>query len=126
MVCKVLGYGQDKVPTVTPGENNTSLIVSFLGVCNEDKNAYQVQLRRKSPQGEWTTKCVIVSETSSTLIFIFLLGVATVLGIGRSSEVLNLALHTKHVTGIQTYLNVLRIHYLRARGPGLVKVPPTW
>ena len=69
-----ISYGQDKVPTVTPGENNTSLIVSFLGVCNEDKNAYQVQLRRKSPQGEWTTKCVIFSETSSTRIFIFFLG----------------------------------------------------
>ena len=57
-----ISYGQDKAPTLTPGENNTSLIVRFSGVCIEDRNAYQVQLRRKSPQGEWTTKCVIVFD----------------------------------------------------------------
>ena len=55
-----ISYGQGKAPTVTPGENNTSLIVDFPGVCDKDKNAYQVQLRRKSPQGEWITECVIV------------------------------------------------------------------
>ncbi len=59
-----LSYGQGKAPTVTPGENNTSLIVYFPGVCDKDENAYQVQLRRKLPQGEWTTKCVIVHESS--------------------------------------------------------------
>ena len=69
-----ISYGQGKAPTVTPGENNTSLVVSFSGVCDEDENAYQVQLRRKSPQGEWTTKCTTVYKTESSLIFIFWVG----------------------------------------------------
>ena len=64
-----VSYGQDKAPTLTPGENNTSLIVNVQGVCDEERNAYQVQLRRKSPQGEWTTKCVIVRKSSSHTIF---------------------------------------------------------
>ena len=55
-----ISYGQDEAPTLKPGENNTSLIVSFSGVCDEDENAYQLQFRRKSPQGEWTTKCLNV------------------------------------------------------------------
>ena len=55
-----MSYGQGKAPTVTPGENNTSLVVDFPGICDKDENAYQVQLRRKSPQGEWITECVIV------------------------------------------------------------------
>ena len=58
------GDAPSDAPTVVPGENNTSLIVWFSGVCNEGRNAYQVQLRRKSPQGEWTTKCVIVFRSS--------------------------------------------------------------
>ncbi len=69
-----ISYAQDNAPYVTPGENNTSLIVSFSGVCNEDENAYQVQLRRKSPQGEWSTKCVTVSETERRIVFIFFVG----------------------------------------------------
>ena len=59
-----IGYAQGNAPTVTPGENNTSLIVSFPAVCDKGENAYQVQFRRKSPQGEWTTKCVIVEYVS--------------------------------------------------------------
>ena len=66
-----IGYAQGNAPTVTPGENNTSLIVRFPGVCDEDENAYQVQLRRKSPQGEWTTKCVIVVYVSSSFFGFF-------------------------------------------------------
>ena len=59
-----MSYGQGKAPTVTPGENNTSLIVRFSGVCDKDENAYQVQFRRKEPQGEWITKCSIVRRSS--------------------------------------------------------------
>ena len=59
-----IGYAQGNASTVTPGENNTSVVVSFPATCNEDENAYQVQLRRKSPQGEWTTKCVVVDYVS--------------------------------------------------------------
>ena len=55
-------YGQGDAPTVTPGETNTSLKVSFIDFFYEyDENAYQIQLRRKSPQGEWRTKCSIIS-----------------------------------------------------------------
>ena len=49
-----ISYGQeDGTPTVTAGETNTSLKVSFTDFLYAyDENAYQVQLRRKSPQGE--------------------------------------------------------------------------
>ena len=57
-----ISYGQGDTPTVTPGDTNTSLRVSFTDFLFEyDENAYQIQLRRKSPQGEWTTKCSIIS-----------------------------------------------------------------
>ena len=57
-----ISYGQRGTPTVTPGDTNTSLRVSFTDFLFEyDENAYQIQLRRKSPQGEWTTKCSIIS-----------------------------------------------------------------
>ncbi len=43
---------------VTPGETNTSLKVSFIDrVFEPNKRAYQVQLRRKDPQGDWILKC---------------------------------------------------------------------
>ena len=43
---------------VTPGESNTSLKVSFIDRFFEpNKRAYQVQLRRKDPQGDWILKC---------------------------------------------------------------------
>ncbi len=43
---------------VTPGETNTSLKVSFIDRFFEpNKRAYQVQLRRKDPQGDWIMKC---------------------------------------------------------------------
>jgi len=43
---------------VTPGETNTSLKVSFIDRFFEpNKRAYQVQLRRKDPQGDWILKC---------------------------------------------------------------------
>ena len=57
-----VSYGQGKAPTVTPGETNTTIKVSFIDYLYAyDENAYQIQLRRKSPQGEWTTKCSIIS-----------------------------------------------------------------
>ena len=43
---------------VTPSETNTSLKVSFIDRFFEPKKrAYQVQLRRKDPQGDWILKC---------------------------------------------------------------------
>ena len=43
---------------VTPGETNTSLKVNFIDRFFEpNKRAYQVQLRRKDPQGDWILKC---------------------------------------------------------------------
>ena len=58
-----VSYAQDAA-TVTPGENNTSLIVEFEITLDEgvDENAYQIQLRRKSAQGEWTSKCVVLQR----------------------------------------------------------------
>ena len=75
-----ISYGQDEAPTVTPGENNTSLIVDFSAVCDEDENAYQVQFRRKSPQGAWTTRCVVAIRNygSTFLIFFHVGGVACI------------------------------------------------
>ena len=57
-----MSYGQGEAPTVRPGETNTTIKVSFIDFLYAyDENAYQIQLRRKSPQGEWTTKCSIIS-----------------------------------------------------------------
>ncbi|MCG9134422.1 leucine-rich repeat domain-containing protein [Candidatus Poribacteria bacterium] len=57
-----VSYGQDDAPTATPGETNTSLIVKFQITLDEgvDENAYQIQLRRKTPTGEWIAKCVVI------------------------------------------------------------------
>ena len=61
-----IGYSQnfgdfargENTPTVASGETNTSLRVSFLDRLYEaDKRGYQVQLRRKNPQGDWILKC---------------------------------------------------------------------
>ena len=59
-----ISYGQGEAPTVTPGENNTSLIAQFQITLDEgvDENAYQIQLRQKTPPGEWITKCVIIER----------------------------------------------------------------
>ena len=59
-----VSYGQTDAPTVTPGETNTSLVVQFQITLDEgiDENAYQIQLRQKSPQGEWITKCVVIER----------------------------------------------------------------
>lgn len=61
-----ISYGQFDAPTITPGENNTSLIVAFEITLDEgvNENAYQVQLREKSPSGEWISKCVVIQRGS--------------------------------------------------------------
>ena len=57
-----ISYGQGEAPTVRPGETNTSIKVRFTdSLYAYDVNAYQIQLRRKSPQGEWITKCDVIS-----------------------------------------------------------------
>ena len=61
MGCKASATVRVKLPTFTPGETNTSLIVSFKDSLWEfGQYVYQVQLRRKSPQGDWITKCKVV------------------------------------------------------------------
>ena len=55
-------------PTFLPGENNTSLLVfSDYFTRPYEQKAYQVQLRRKSPQGEWITICTSIGSTDSGL-----------------------------------------------------------
>ena len=62
-----IGYAQGNAPTVTPGENNTSLIVHFSDFFEKrEQKAYQVQFRRKLPQGEWITICQSVTNTTRT------------------------------------------------------------
>ena len=58
-----ISYGQEYgTPTVTAGETNTSLKVSFTDLFYAfDEKAYQVQLRRKTPQGDWITRCDVIS-----------------------------------------------------------------
>ena len=52
------GYKID-VPIITPGETNTSLIVSIITFLEgAPQHTYRIQLRRQSPQGEWVTKCI--------------------------------------------------------------------
>ena len=61
-----VSYGQLDAPTVTPGETNTSLIIRFQITLDEgvDENAYQIQVRRKTPLGEWILKCVVIKYGS--------------------------------------------------------------
>ena len=84
-----ISYGQDEVvivtqghaPTVIPGEINTTLRIDFTDILSAgDKKAYQVQLRRKSPQGEWVTVCPLIklkerkSSSSASLGFSLFFG----------------------------------------------------
>ena len=57
-----ISYAQDSAPTVTPGEINTYLVIKFQITLDEgvDENAYQIQLRRKSPPGRWISKCIVI------------------------------------------------------------------
>ena len=62
-----ISHGQLDAPTVTPGENNTSLVINFQIMLDKDvdENAYQIQLRRKTPQGGGISKCVVIQRGSS-------------------------------------------------------------
>ena len=61
-----ISLGQGKAPTVAPGDTATSLRVSFVETLYAyDENAYQFQLRRKAPQGDWITDCVDISYRGS-------------------------------------------------------------
>ena len=59
-----ISYGQEgSVPTVTPGETNTYLKVSFRYTFYAyDKKAFQVQLRQKEPQKDWIVKCGTITD----------------------------------------------------------------
>ena len=66
-----ISYGQGSAPTVEPlCGNNTSLVTRFQVTLDEgvDENAYQIQLRRKIPQGEWISKCVVIKRGNRTEI----------------------------------------------------------
>ena len=66
LICGVQGisYGRGAAATVTPGETDTSLIVSFEdSLWHFGQYVYQVQLRRKTPQGDWITKCKVVWDS---------------------------------------------------------------
>ncbi len=62
LICGIQGISYGQTPTVTASDNNTSVLkVSFEDfLYNFDENAYQVQLRRKTPQGDWITQCGVV------------------------------------------------------------------
>ena len=61
-----ISYGQDRAPAIAPGENNSSLLVRFeVSLDRDDANAYQIQLRRKTPQGEWISKCIAIERAST-------------------------------------------------------------
>ena len=58
-----MSYAQGDPPIVIPGETNTYLKVSFRDTFYEyDKKSYQVQLRRKEPQGDWVMKCGTIAD----------------------------------------------------------------
>ena len=55
-------FAQGEAPTVTEADTNSSLRVSFVETLYAyDENAYQFQLRRKAPQGDWISDCVDIS-----------------------------------------------------------------
>jgi len=67
-----ISYGQGEAPTVTPGETNMYLMVSFSDFFNaREQKAYQVQFRQKSQQGEWMTICRSKTNTSTRSCGIF-------------------------------------------------------
>ena len=79
LICGIQGisYSQeDSPPTVTASDNNTSVLkVSFEDfLYNFDENAYQVQLRRKTPQGDWITQCGVVRIGGGGTFFFGLFG----------------------------------------------------
>ena len=58
-----ISYAQGDPPTVEAGEINTTLKVSFRDWFDEgDVRSYQIQFRRKDPQGDWITECDVFTE----------------------------------------------------------------
>ena len=56
-------FAQGEAPTVTETDTPSSLRVSFgTTLYPYDENAYQFQLRREVPQGDWITDCVDISH----------------------------------------------------------------
>ena len=56
-------FAQGEAPTVTETDTPSSLRVSFgTTLYPFDENAYQFQLRREAPQGDWITDCVDISH----------------------------------------------------------------
>ena len=56
-------FAQGEAPTVTETDTHSSLRVSFgTTLYPYDENAYQFQLRREAPQGDWITDCVDISH----------------------------------------------------------------
>ena len=110
-----ISYGQGEfinVPsdlelTVTPGETNTVLKVSFRDLFKtNDTKAYNVQFRRKSPQGEWKTVCTRVAvgqKAKSGSFFIFLFGLITVDTGGTAGTGIGAGKHVIHTifTGLE-------------------------
>ena len=65
LICGVQGiiYAQGRAPTVTPSETNTTIRVNFRDTFYAyDEKSYQVQLRRKEPQGDWILKCGTIKD----------------------------------------------------------------
>ena len=59
-----ISYGQGDAPTVEAGEINTTLKVSFRDWFDPGSvKSYQIQFRRKDPQGNWITKCNVFSSS---------------------------------------------------------------
>ena len=58
-----ISYAQGNAPTVTPSETNTTIRVNFRDTFYAyDEKSYQVQLRRKEPQGDWILKCGTIKD----------------------------------------------------------------
>ena len=58
-----VSYAQGAAPTVIPGETNRAISVSFRDTFYAyDEKSYQVQLRRKEPQGDWILKCGTIRD----------------------------------------------------------------
>ena len=68
-----MSYAQGSVPRVTPGEINTYLKVSFRDTFYQyDKKSYQIQLRKKEPQGDWIMKCGTIADLFNSRVKAFI------------------------------------------------------
>ncbi len=67
LICGIQGISYGQTPTVTASDNSTSVLkISFQDyLYNFDVKAYEIQLRRKTPQGDWITKCDVIRTGDS-------------------------------------------------------------